>query len=196
MNQIIQPGAGILFMKIGKHANEDLASIIKRKTKEIDDAGLAMWGYGGSTCHPSSMVQPFAETFAAQGKPIHLVMEAMNSQHFAETASAKEFSVDGVNWQDIPSPINVVGSRYALVIKKLHEEHFTLPLNQTRIPVGRSQGKIGNKYIQGRVDKACLEVMDKPVLSNQEVKERPISLVAELYAPYAVFLRGYRDQAI
>ena len=193
MNEIIQPGAGILFMKIGKHANEDLASIIDRKAKEIDEAGIAMWGYGGNTCHPSSMVQPFARSFAEQGRPIHLVMESMNSQHFAETKAAAQYSVDGLEWKDIPAPINVIGSRYALVIQKLHQEQFSLPLNQTRVPVGRSMGKLGSSYIQGRVDKACLEMIDEPVRSNEEVRERPISLVAELHDPYAVFLRGYRD---
>jgi hypothetical protein len=193
MSEIITPGAGILFMKIGKHANEDLASIIKRKTQEIEDEGMAMWGYGGSTCHPSNMVQPFAEKFAAQGKPIYLVMESMNSQHFAETAAAREYSIDGISWKDIPPGINVVGSRYALVIKNLHEEQFALPLNRTRIPLGRSEGKLGSSYVQGRVDKACLEVMENPVLTNEEIKDRPISLVADLHEPYAVFLRGYRE---
>jgi hypothetical protein len=193
MNEIIRPGAAVLFMKIGTHANEDLASIIARKSKEIVDEGMAMWGYGGSTCHPSTMVQPFAEKFAAQGKPIHLVMESMNSQHFAETAAARQYSIDGLVWQDIPAGINVIGSRYALVIKNLHKDDFLLPLNRTRIPIGRSEGKLGSSYLQGRVDKACLEVMDEAVLINEEVKERPISLVADLHQPYAVFLRGYRD---
>lgn len=193
MNEIIRPGAGIIFMKIGKHANENLASIIKRKTEEIKDAGIAMWGYGGSTCHPSSMVQPFAQSIAGQGKPIYLVMEAMNSKHFAETKSAQQFSVDGLSWQNIPKPINVVGSRYALIIKKLREEEFALPLNQTKVPLGNSTGKLGSSYIQGRVDKACLEVLAEPIRTNEEIRERPISLVAELYEPYAVFLRGYRD---
>jgi len=193
MNEIIRPGAGVLFMKIGTHANEDLADIIKRKTKEIEDEGMAMWGYGGSTCHPSTMVQPFAEKFVAQGKPIHLVMESMNSQHFAETAAARQYSIDGVNWNDIPPGINVIGSRYALVIKNLHEDQFSLALNRTRVPIGRSEGKLGSSYVQGRVDKACLEVMDEAVLTNEEIKERPISLVADLHEPYAVFLRGYRE---
>lgn len=193
MNEIIRPGAGILYMKIGKHANEELASIIERKSKEIEQTGMAMWGYGGSTCHPTSMVQPFARSFAAEGKTIHLVMEPMNSSHFAETKAAAQYSVDGYGWEDIPSPINVIGSRYALVIRNLHETTFTLPLNQTRVPIGRSTGKLGSNYIQGRVDKACLEVIDEPIRLNEEIQERPIGLVAELCEPYAVFLRGYRD---
>ncbi|RJF74343.1 hypothetical protein [Rhodopseudomonas palustris] len=193
MNEIIRPGAGILFMKIGTHANEGLDEIIQRKSREIKDAGYAMWGYGGNTCHPSSMVQPFAQAFKEQGKPIHLVMEPMNSKHFAEPLAAAEYSTNNVDWSVIPSAINVLGSRYALVIQDLKRVDFLLPLDQTRVPVGPSNGKVGSKYISGRVDKACLEVLAEPArLNDQEPIQKRIGLVAELRPPYAVFLRNYR----
>ena len=51
MASIVKPGTGILFMKVGTHANEPLADIITRKKKEIQDAGCSFWGYGGNTCH-------------------------------------------------------------------------------------------------------------------------------------------------
>jgi hypothetical protein len=45
----------------------------------------------------------------------------------------------------------------------------------------------------GRVDKACLEVLDAPEISNEgERRTIEIGLVAELRKPYAVFLRGQR----
>lgn len=192
MNDIVKPGAGLLFMKIGTHANESLADIIARKTAEIRNTGFGMWGYGGNTCHPTSMVQPFARTFTEAGRTIHLCMEEMNSKHFGEGV-ADEFSADGVNWQKIPDTIEVRGSRYALVIKDLHEERFTLPLNQTRVPVGPSTGRLGSRYIQGRVDKACLEVIEAAELSNEgEPRTIEIDLVADLADPFAVFLRGQR----
>ena len=75
MTGIIRPGAGLLYMKVGTHAQESLADIIARKTKEIERAGFGLWGYGGNTCHPSSMVQPFVEALAEKGEPIRLVME-------------------------------------------------------------------------------------------------------------------------
>jgi hypothetical protein len=179
-------------MKIGTHANESLAEIIARKTAEIQNTGYGMWGYGGNTCHPASMVQPFARTFAERGRIIQLCMEEMTSNHFGEGV-AEEFSADGINWQKIPGTIEVRGSKYALIIEDLHEEKFTLPLDQTRVPVGPSMGRLGSRYIQGRVDKACLEVTDAPELSN-EAKPRnlEIDLVAKLRDPYAVFLRGQR----
>lgn len=195
MSNIIHPGAGILFMKVGTHAQETLEDIIKRKSEEIKQTGYGMWGYGGNTCHPTSMVQPFARRFAEAGEPIHLCMEAMTSNHFAEPLCAAEYSADGVTWQIIPDTIEVRGSRYALVISELREDVFDLPLDMTRVPVGPSAGRLGSRYINGRVDKACLEVLDGPERSNEAMerpKERPINLVAELKAPYAVFLRNYR----
>lgn len=194
MSDIIRPGSGILFMKVGTHANESLEDIISRKTKEIDDTGYAMWGYGGNTCHPSSMVQPFARSFSDRGQSIRLVMEPMQSNHFAEPLAAAEYSVDGLNWQNVPETIHVLGSRYALTISDLRLEEFELPLNQTRVPVGPSTGRLGSQYINGRVDKACLEILNEPVRVNdqQARSSRPIKLVAELREPFAVFLRNYR----
>jgi hypothetical protein len=196
VSEIIHPGAGLLFMKVGTHAQESLAEIIARKRKEIDAVGHTMWGYGGNTCHPSTMVQPFARTYAERQEPIHLVMEEMESNHFAEPLCAAEASSDALNWEPIPDAIEVRGSRYALVIRDLKPAEFRLPLNQTVVPVGPSSGRLGSRYVNGRVDKACLEFLPAPELSNEDQArfERPIHLVAELVAPYAVFLRNYRPQ--
>lgn len=191
VNEIVKPGTGLLFMKIGTHANEDLADIIARKSEEIRQTGYGMWGYGGNTCHPTSMVQPFAQKFAGNG-PIHLCMQEMNSNHFAEGIAA-EYSADGLNWQAIPDTIEVRGSKYALMIEDLHEQKLVLPLDQTRVPVGPSMGRLGSRYVQGRVDKACLEVLAAPELVNDSApRDVGINLVATLKAPYAVFLRGQR----
>ncbi len=192
MNNIIYPGAGVLFMKVGTHAQENLTDIIARKTREIEQAGIGMWGYGGNTCYPTSMVQPFAESFAAQGKPIHLVMEEMTSNHFAEPLCAAEYSSDGREWQEIPAAIEVRGSRFALLIKNLRQAQLELPLDQTKVAVGNNLGRLGSRYVSGRVDKACLEVLGVAERTNDTLKARPINLVADLVEPYAVFLRKYR----
>lgn len=197
MNDIIRPGAGLLFMKIGTHAQESLAGIIARKRKEIEKVGHTMWGYGGNTCHPTTMVQPFARTYAERQEPIHLVMEEMESNHFAEPLCAAESSTNGIDWTPIPEDIEVRGSRYALVIRDLHQVEMSLPLQQTRVPVGPSSGRLGARYVNGRVDKACLTFLDAPeVLNEEDVArfERPIHLVAEMIDPYAVFLRNYRPK--
>jgi hypothetical protein len=191
VNAIVKPGVPLIYMKVGTHAGENLDDIIARKQKEIEDAGIAMWGYGGGTCHPRTMVQPFAEEFASRNKPIVLVMEAMNSNHFAEPLHATEYSVDGLLWQPVPRGVVVKGSRFALVLKNLRRDEFNLQLAQTEVALGNCKGRAGNRYVQGRVDKACLTVTEAPELANDiENREAPISLVAELAAPFAVFVRG------
>jgi hypothetical protein len=194
LNDIILPGAGILFMKVGTHARETLDEIITRKRREIEEAGYTMWGYGGNTCHPSSMVQPFAQEFAARGSTVHLCMEEMESNHFAEPRCAANFSSDNLTWEPVPPEIEVRGSRFALLIENLRTAELELPLEQTRVAVGPSEGRLGSRYVLGRVDKACLRVLDQSERVNEEpAKPRPISLVADLRAPYAVFLKDFRD---
>ena len=193
MSAIIEPGAGVLYMKVGTHAQESLEDIVERKSREIREAGYGMWGYGGNTCHPSTMVQPFAREFQARGRQIHLVMEEMDSKHFAEPDCAAEFSVDGLEWNFVPEEIEVRGSRYALTIKNLRPEKIALPLHRTHVPVGPSTGRVGSRYVQGRVDKACLVVEPAGEGPAEEGGvEREIGLVAELVEPYAVYLRNYR----
>lgn len=190
MSNILKPGSGVLFMKVGVHARESLEDIIERKTKEIEDAGYALWGYGGNTCHPTTMVQPFAERKLQQGFPVHLCMQEMKSNHFAEPIRASKMSSNGTTWQVIDPKINVVGSRYALVIKSLRTEEFTLPLNHAHVAVGPSRGKTATQYIKGRVDKACFELdemAELPLPPSEPVVQ--INLAAELLKPYAVFLK-------
>jgi hypothetical protein len=177
-------------MKVGTHAQEPLADIIARKQREISEAGFGLWGYGGGTCHPKSMVQPFAKSFERHGDTIYLCMEEMESRHFAEPVRADESSSDGLEWSAIPGAINVLGSRYALVIGALRAETFDLSLSRTRVAIGNSQGKSGDAYVSGRVDKACLEVLEPGALVGGTGRTVQISLVAELRAPYAVFLRN------
>lgn len=192
MTKILTPQQGILFMKVGVHANESLEDIIQRKTLEIEQAGFALWGYGGNTCHPGTMVQPFAKAHQAVGGKIFLCMQEMESRHFADPIRAEQYSIDGIHWQDVPEAINVLGSRFALAIKDLHEEKFILPLEKTRVAVGNSKGALGNKYIAGHVDKACLDLSDQLEIpaAPGEGTEIQISLVAELCDPYAVFLKN------
>ncbi len=191
MTKLLSDGMGILFMKVGTHAREPLDLIIARKTKEIEDEGFAFWGYGGNTCHPSTMVQPFARSYEKKGSHVLLCMQEMESKHFAEQVRADEYSIDGIHWQQVPAGINVLGSRYALVIENLRKEEMTLPLSRTAVAVGNSQGRSGSRYIQGRVDKACLEFLSVAESgSSADGGDVKIGLLAELRSPYAVFLKN------
>lgn len=189
MAETFEPGDAVLFMKVGTHAEEPLEDILKRKQREIDEAGYAMWGYGGNTCHPRTIVQPFAQRLQEPSRPIRLVMEPMNSRHFAAPVRADEYSADGIAWHEIPRAINVRGSRYALCINNLRETDSHLILGETRVAVGNSAGRQGDLYVRGRVDKACLDVISGG--SSDGLVE--IGLVADLVEPYAVFLRNEND---
>jgi hypothetical protein len=190
MPDILRPGAGLIFMKVGTHAQEGLDEIIERKRKEIDEAGYAFWGYGGSTCHPLTMVQPFARDFEQRDGAIFLCMQPIVSHHFAEPERATMFSSDGVTWEDIPPEINVLGSRYALAIEDLRREDFGLPLAHTRVAIGNSTGRRGDRYIQGRVDKGCLEItVEEPELEGEDEPMVRIGLTARVTEPYAVLIR-------
>jgi hypothetical protein len=186
------PGTGIFFMRVGTHAQETLKEIVARKSREIEQLGYTFWGYGGSTCHPVTIVQPFARDRVTAGKPLYLCMEEMKSErYFGEPLAAAEFSVDGRDWQPVPEKIRVLGSRYALPIDGLRLEQHVLPLDRTRVPVGRLSGVSGSRLVAGSVDKACL-VVEPDVASGVPENERQISLVANILPPYALLLRNFR----
>jgi len=191
MPEIIKPGQGLLYMKVGTHAKEPLEEIIARKTREIEQNGVGYWGYGGGTCHPQTMVQPFAKDYEKHGGVIYLCMQEMESTHFAEPIRADEWSTDGIEWSDFPEVIEVRGSRYALVIQNLRQTEMELVLDNTKVALGNSMGARGNKYIRGRVDKACLEVMGSEVQNPEKVVR--IGLVADIVAPYAVHVRNRQN---
>jgi hypothetical protein len=189
MSDVLEPGTGFVFMKVGTHAGEGLSEIIKRKRREVEEAGHALWGYGGNTCHPFTMVQPFAREYEERNGVIYLFMQPMQSSHFAVTQRAEVFSPDGVEWEEIPSSINVLGSRYALVVDKLEVEEFDLPLARTQVAIGNSMGRRGDRYVKGRVDKACLEVVAGSSTPVEDVEPVHIGLTARLVQPYAVLVR-------
>ncbi|GHP20050.1 hypothetical protein RN2511_047860 [Rhodococcus sp. NKCM2511] len=180
-------GDHVLYMKVGIHAKETLADIIERKRREIDDAGMAMWGYGGNTCHPATMVQPFAHAALSAGKPVVLAMQPINSKHFADPIRAEMYSRDGTIWDKIPPSINVLGSRYALCLSSLEMVDAELDLGETQVAVGNSSGRSGDRYIQGRVDKACLTIDPTSFEASKIVK---IGFAAKLTEPFAVFLKS------
>jgi hypothetical protein len=118
----------------------------------------------------------------------------MDSNPFAVSARAGEFSADGFDWQEVPPAIDVIGSRFALAIEELHTEHFELPLARTKVAIGNQTGRRGDRYIRGRVDKACLRyVGDELEDPEGDEKTIEIGLVARLRPPYAVFVRNDPD---
>lgn len=186
--KVMDPRNGLIFMKVGLHAQESIEDIIARKRGEYEKAGMIFWGYGGNTCHPTAMVQPFAKQVLDRRGEVVLVMHKMDSKHNAPPALAKEYSDDGINWRPIPRGIEVRGSRYALVLGGLEDSNLELPLSELSVAIGRSRGNPAERYLRGRVDKGCFEIMS-PQGDGPRPETSHIDLVAPVKAPFAVFLR-------
>jgi len=178
-------------MKVGLHAQESIEEIIARKQKEYDQAGMIFWGYGGGTCHPRSMVQPFVREQEREGNQVLLIMNKMDSQHDAVPELAQQYSDDGVNWQPVPQGIEVRGSRFAMVLDKLSFDEFDINLDDFEVGVGPSRGRRADNYIMGRADKGCLiyTPTDAAAAPGQRII-KAIEIVARVKEPYAVFLKN------
>jgi hypothetical protein len=179
-----------VFMKVGRHAGEDFNAILARKRAELRAAGRIFWGYGGTTCNPTTQVRPFVRRVLEAGGRVHLLMEPIDSRADPDIVPATEYSEDGVHWIAMPSGVLVTGSRYALVLGEIQEEDFELPLHDCEVAAGKRAGTPASDYIRGRVDKAC--VVRNPGMAP--ISKAPcvahIQYSAELLEPYAVFLRG------
>ena len=179
-----------IFMRVGNHAGETFESILERKQREFEEAGRIFWGYGGTTLHPIKHVQPFAKLCVAQEGSIRIVMEPIDSKAAPNVLPANEFSVDGVNWEPIPTGIEVTGSRFAIVLDEITPGQLDLNLSDFEVGIGPSRGRNAAQYVKGRVDKGCF-VSKQTRDSDLNTQERivPIGFQARLLEPYAVMLR-------
>jgi hypothetical protein len=115
-------------------------------------------------------------------------MQEINSHHFADPVRAESYSPNGVDWVKIPPSINVLGSRYALVLGSLDEIDMDVALADTKVGIGRLAGMQGSEYIKGRVDKACLVYSPRDTKDGNEALIS-FRLAARLAEPYAVLLK-------
>ncbi len=190
MPAIITPGQGVIFMKVGLHAQETIEDIIERKQREFDEAGVIYWGYGGNACFPNTMVQPFVKDLEEKGNEVLIIMHKMDSKHEAPPEIAKEYSEDGLEWHPVPAGVEVRGSRFALVLDELRVDEYEIDLRDFQVGVGKSRGANAADYIKGQSDKGCLvyQPSGQP-RPREEMIIKEIGLVARVKAPYAVFLK-------
>ncbi len=179
-----------VFMRVGNHAGEDFESILERKHREYEEAGMIFWGYGGTTLHPIRHVQPFAKMWVAEGESIGIVMQTIDSKADPDVLPANEYSADGVNWEPIPQGIEVTGSRFAIVLDETTPGQLDLNLADFEVGIGPSRGRNASKYLRGRVDKGCfVSTGSKDRDPDIQQKIVPIGFQARLLDPYAVMLR-------
>ena len=145
----------IIFMKYGVHAGEKVEDIINRKMREIENAQKMFWGYGGTICNPKSQVQPFLESNINKNEKTYLLMAYTPSEFRNSEDKAESYSVDNVNWDEIPQGIHVKGSKYAIVCKNIKRCDFQIDLADYIVPIGNSKGRTLSDYIKGHLDKGC-----------------------------------------
>ena len=177
-----------MFMKVGDHAKEDFDSILRRKNQEFERMGRIFWGYGGMACHPLRQVQPFARIQVKKYGAVYILMEKIDSHADPDIVPATMYSEDGVNWNKIPDGIEVIGSRYALILDEIKPGDLEISVGNYEVGIGPSRGKNASEYIQGHVDKACLVSTSKRI-SSVEPKIKRIEICAKLLEPYAVILK-------
>lgn len=172
----------IIIMKCGTHASEKIEDIYNRKKQEEANVGYFYWGYGGTLCHPLNQVQPFCEN----KEKVYLLLTPTTSELNNTPHRSNYYSIDKKIWNDIYLPINVLGSKYAIVANKLQKCDLEINLNNYEIAIENSQGKNLGDYLKGRVDKACAIKTTKKSNKEQKIK---IVMIAELVYPYSIFVR-------
>jgi hypothetical protein len=176
-------------MKVGNHAGESFEQILERKNGEYRKTGRIFWGYGGTSCHPLTQVQPFVRNAMEQYGAVYLLMEPIDSKANPDLLPATEYSEDGVEWRPIPKGIEVTGSRYALVLDEIVPGALELPADDFVVGIGPSRGKRATDYLQGRIDKACLTYAGPPVACRSKAVQKAVQFSAKLLQPYAVMLK-------
>lgn len=187
----IQSPQAFVFMRVGSHAGETFDQILERKQRELDAAGQIFWGYGGTTLHPIRHVQPFVKLHTRDTGSIQILMQPITSRADPDVLPANEFSVDGIEWNPLPSGIEVTGSRYAIVLDEIRPGQLDLDLSQFEVGIGPSRGRNAARYLKGRVDKGCLVAAQSPD-AGEDINQKLVAIGfhARLKDPYAVMLRA------
>jgi hypothetical protein len=180
----LDPPDAMVVIKAGVHDSEGLASIIERKQREEAASGACYWGYGGTLCDPIKQVQPFAARCAESGITVAVVMPITPSPHHGEGIAASELSTDRSTWLPIPPAVRVTGSTKALVFRDLRWTTLPLDLAAYDVAAGSYAGRPLTDYLRHRIDKACARLARSP----GDAQPTQV-LVAELVAPYAVYVR-------
>ncbi len=170
----------VIIMKYGVHADENVDNIIKRKQKEIEDNGFCFWGYGGVLLHPVNQVQPFCKD-----DDVYLLLTRTKSDFIGNSKRSKSYSINNKEYKNIPSSINVYGSKYALVFTQLKEYNKDINLCDYKVGIGNSKDKPLVDYFKFRVDKACATKCD----NSLKEKLVHIDYIAKLKYPYSVFVK-------
>ena len=91
--------------------------------------------------HPVRCVQPFAKLWVQKEGAIQIIMEPIDSRADPDVLPANEYSVDGIEWESLPTGVVVTGSRYAIVLDEITPGQLDLDLGQFEVGIGPSRGR-------------------------------------------------------
>jgi hypothetical protein len=174
----------VVMMKGGPHAGSGWGDIVNWKVGDLLTAGVTFWGYGGSVCHPTRQVQPFAQQASVA---VEVAMIPTGSDPGNPPTVSTEWSRDGATWEPLPSGVRVTGSKWALVLDSLELCDEKIDLAEYAVAVGAMAGRSATDYLRHRVDKGCFT--RARVSSDGRKHELPVVLRGRLTEPWAVFLR-------
>ena len=196
-------------MKAGSHVGECLDCILKRKKRELDEAGEIYWGHGGNRLLPKR-VQCFAEQWGNGQDTIPLLMPLTRKEEQARSRREKnpdsahhlcrpridlravEYSKDKQKWDTIHESISVPESRFALVLDNIEPVHMKLDRHEHKVDLGlgkrRSAAVYGGKHW---FDHVCLVSANSRYGGRKALKTPIVTITYRAYLkpPYAVFLK-------
>jgi hypothetical protein len=179
----------VVFMKVGMHASEPIDAIYERKHEEIRLTGCTWWGYGGSLCHPFTQVAALVAQARERSADVYCCFIPTPSRHLGSGSQvrAESFSPSPGLWRSIPRGIDVLGSKYALVLDSLEVADGTcVNLAEYQVAVGPSAGRPVSSYMRQRVDKACARRAPDQVATGE--MQVPLCFTGRLASPHAVLV--------
>lgn len=173
-----------IVMKVGPHSGMTLAEILETKHEEETVHGVHYWGYSGTACHPSRVIEFIRYVRAFQSMPPVLMLLETSSKYSSRIGKARSYSVHGGESHGLEEPIQLQGAQYAFVCVNLQRRDLEFSLDSYSVVGGKNDGVPLGEHLRSRVSKAF--VRRKYVQSTSHVVR--LAYTAELVEPYVISL--------
>jgi len=111
--RLIEKKKYVIFSVIGSHAGESEDVIFARKKKEITDTGRSFWLIN-STKAKTEDIQKFCKRAHSENEEVLCMFiepsSSRGSRPTKTSAIASKFSIDKINWEEIPKGIKITGN--------------------------------------------------------------------------------------
>ena len=177
----------IIIMKVGPHSGMSLADIIKSKKQEEEIHGCHYWGYSGVFCQPKATQQ-----FCEWSKSVYdeyptIVLVETKSSYKSNIGLIRQFSENGVDFQQFSSPVQLQGAQFSFVSNNIREIS-DFRLSDYIVVGGKNDGLLLTKHLRHRVNKSFAKLRKDPI-SQDEIVEPINVLAASMIPPFSVWLK-------